>query len=177
MTSLTDTAIDAVTDSQFEGRAGYCQKFVRQVVESVYGKTMYSGMMKPSARESGIAARDMGLTVPVNSKLMPGDILYKLYGSGGYGHVGIYVNDNMIVENSSTRIGRVSGAKGYRTLGQFGKYDIIVRLEQKPRVWAPSSFETDLRAVYQHTLATGDSEALRLLNRFRQRLTDIGVAP
>jgi hypothetical protein len=44
------------------------------------------------------------------------------------GHVGIRVAGNRVAENSTTRVGRVQGAKGFRTLDQFGKVDLIVRL-------------------------------------------------
>lgn len=60
--------------------------------------------------------------------------LVKMVGSGGAGHIGVYVGhvpglgDDLVAENSSTSIGRVSGAKGYRTLEQFGHYDLLGRL-------------------------------------------------
>ena len=63
----------------------------------------------------------------------PGDILFKRYvakNSRGiyYGHVGIYTGNNLVWENSSTTKGRLSGAKGYRTLEQYGTFDVVGRL-------------------------------------------------
>lgn len=60
-----------------------------------------------------------------------GDILFKRFGSGGYGHVGIYAGNMLVAENSSTHVGRIQGAKGYRSLAQFnrdGGVDVIGRL-------------------------------------------------
>ena len=125
MNAIARAAMDAVTDDDFERQAGYCQRFVRQVVQSVVGDR-YDHVWSDSAATTARACRAAGLAV--DGEPQPGDLLYKTAGSGGYGHVGIYVGDGRVAENSSTKIGRVSGAKGYRTLSQFGTVDAIVRL-------------------------------------------------
>lgn len=135
----TNAAISGITDDNIEGEKGYCQKYVRQVTEGVYG-TKFGNYFTSTARESGenfLAAGTgdgfqawAGDSAPAPE---PGDLLYKTHGSGNVGHVGIYVGtvggrDNLVASNSSTSIGRISGAKGYRTLDEFGHYDVLVRL-------------------------------------------------
>lgn len=129
---LAEAAIAAVTDPSVEQRKGFCSRFVRQVVEKVYGNE-YRSLFGASAIETGENFRDAGLTVNATAADVElGDILFKMTGSGGFGHVGIYVGARGVAENSSTSIGRVQGAKGYRTLGQYGHFDSVGRLPEEP---------------------------------------------
>jgi hypothetical protein len=146
MSTIPDTANEplaiaarkAVKDPAFEGKPGYCQRFVRQVMQSIYGRR-YNAYYQDSARETAEEFREHGIGFKPNGDTAyhQGDILYKETGSGGFGHVGIWVgrvNDSdvpLVAENSSTRIGRVSGAKGYRTMAQFnadGGVSWVVRI-------------------------------------------------
>lgn len=130
---LVDAAIAAVTDPNVEQKKGFCSRFVRQVVQKVYGDE-YRSLFGASAIETGHNFRDAGLTVNVTASTIElGDVLFKMTGSGGFGHVGIYVGEKGVAENSSTSIGRVQGAKGYRTLAQYGHFDLVGRIaEEKP---------------------------------------------
>jgi hypothetical protein len=125
---IADAAIAAMNDPSVESKPGYCSRFTRQVVSKVYGEK-YRGLFGASAIDTGKNFRRAGLDVNVDAKqLEPGDILFKMRGSGGFGHVGIYVGDRGVAENSSTSLGRVKGAKGFRTLGQWGQFDLVGRI-------------------------------------------------
>lgn len=126
--TLATTARNALGDPDFEDADGYCQRFVRQCLEAVYGDK-YADYMEPSALLSARSFLASGLGTQNFRVLEVGDILYKVRGSGGFGHTGIYLGDGKgVAENSSTPIGRVQGAKGIRTLRQFGEYQVMVRL-------------------------------------------------
>jgi hypothetical protein len=126
-------ARSAITRREYEIRSGYCSRFARQVVETTHG-TRYSHLFGASATESANLFRRYGYALPRGSSIEPGDLLFKVYDqsgrrvAGGYGHVGIYVGNNLVAENSSTSLGRISGAKGYRTLSQYGYFDVVGRL-------------------------------------------------
>lgn len=136
----SDTAKRAITDRNFELQSGYCSRFVRQVVEATHGKK-YSHLFGASAKISAnlFLASPYGYYWPaekakLGNVIQVGDILFKRNGSGGYGHVGIYVGDvpgvgkQLVAENASATRGRVQGAKGYRTLEQYGSFDVLGRL-------------------------------------------------
>ena len=120
---LVEAALKAVSGSGFSSTAGECQRWVRQVVQSRY-KQQFDGYWRGSAKETAAAFK--GTRYAVTGAPQPGDLLYKT--SGKYGHVGIYVGHGLVAENSSTTIGRVSGARGLRTLARYGRVDILVRL-------------------------------------------------
>lgn len=182
MSLIAEQAVRAVSDQRFEDRPGWCQKWTRQVVEAVAGQR-FAAMMKGSARESGLAAQRLGWTVTGPPR--PGDLLYKITGSGGFGHVGIMVQSGKIAENSSTKIGRIRGAVGYRTLAQFGPYDLIVRLPvRSPSEQAVADawpeLATALRVVYDLVgrLPEPARTTLRAaLNALRAAFTKAGAPP
>jgi cell wall-associated NlpC family hydrolase len=121
-------AAKAVTQDGFTGTVRECQKFVRQVYESTDG-LLYEPFRATTAEGARVAWSGSRFAVAPGRGSVPGDILYKRGTSKDRaGHVGIRVAGNRVAENSSTKIGRVSGAKGFRTLEQFGKIDLIVRL-------------------------------------------------
>jgi hypothetical protein len=126
---IADAAIAAMNDPNIESRPGFCSRFVRQVIAKVYGDK-YRGLFGASAIDTGNSFKRSGLDASVTqqNQLEVGDILFKMRGSGGFGHVGIYVGARGIASNSSTSIGRVSGAKGFRTLGQWGQWDLVGRI-------------------------------------------------
>ena len=124
---LAAAAIKAVTDPAFESRKGFCSRFAREVVASVYGD-LYADLFGPSALATAGDFAQAGLAVEATPKPDPGDILFKTAGAGPFGHVGIFTGDKGVAENSSTSIGRVQGAKGYRLLAQFGPFQEVGRL-------------------------------------------------
>ena len=151
---LAIQAVKALRLPEFESEAGYCQRFVRQVFFSLYGQEYPYSNFAGSALEtmhnfaSTKYARwnNIGSVVPVERvkrMIEPGDYLYKGSAtSGSFGHVGIAFNNNTglstngtvsVAENSSYHTnpahdGNVSGAKGFRTLEEFGSFELLVRL-------------------------------------------------
>lgn len=152
---LIRVALKAIHDPSFEGEPGYCQGFVRQCVQAAFGDK-YDDSMLASATLSGRSLQSKGYTVENRTAVQPGDILYKYERAGRWGHVGIYVgpqevNDTtllylkglprdwyslpLVVENSSTQVGRLDGAKGCRHLnagnyGYWGDWDATIRLPE-----------------------------------------------
>lgn len=127
---IAQAAIDAMNDPNIEAKPGMCSRFVRQVVMKVYGEKV-RGLFGGSAIDTGRRFQKAGLDVNVDANhLEVGDILVKMRGSGGFGHIGIFVGPKGVAENSSTSIGRVSGAKGFRTLGQWGQFDVVARIPE-----------------------------------------------
>jgi hypothetical protein len=126
---LAQAAIDGITDTRTERAPGYCSRWVRQVVEKLY-PGIYDGLFAGSANETGLNFEHAGYGQPAANAgtIQIGDILVKEFAP--FGHIGIYVGEQGVAENSSTRIGRVLGAKGYRTLAQWGRPAIVVRLPQ-----------------------------------------------
>jgi hypothetical protein len=139
--TLADAATAAVTDNHLTNdmpkdpgvkAPGMCSAFVRRVVRKVYG-SKFDHLFGKSARVSGKNFQSTSFARPYGgpASLQVGDLLFKLDGSKGFGHVGIFVGPQGVAENSSTKVGRVSGAKGYRSVQDFGKpdkIDLIVRL-------------------------------------------------
>lgn len=118
----------AVRDRKFVSVSGRCQQFLRQNVQKRYGNK-YDRFHKESATKSMNAWKNSEFAVDPARGSVVGDILYKGPTKGNpHGHVGIRVVGNRVAENSSTSRGRVNGAKGFRTLAEFGKVDLIVRL-------------------------------------------------
>jgi len=109
---------------------GWCQKEQRLVIQQVYGNK-YDAYMKATANLTGRAFQAAGLamTAAQAGTLQVGDILYKCPADlTAYGHVGTFVGNKGVAENSSTSIGRVRGALGYRSVARFGEYQLVVRL-------------------------------------------------
>jgi hypothetical protein len=105
-----------------------CQVFARKCYEQVFGND-FSEIDLGTATLTAISFRQHGYSVPLKHGSRPGDLLYKITGSGGDGHVGIRVAGNMVAENSSVHWDG-SDARGLRTLEEFGNFDIIVRLHE-----------------------------------------------
>lgn len=118
----------ALRDNSFTRVDGRCQQFVRQVIQSTHG-AKYDGYHKATAELSRQAWAKSPYAVAPSRGSVVGDILYKK-GTPGQpaGHVGIRVPGNRVAENASVSRGRVSGAKGYRSLEDFGRVELIVRL-------------------------------------------------
>lgn len=131
---LDQAATKAVTAPGYPTKPGLCQMFVRLTVESIYGKRFDAVIHQGSAKEAAEAFEHDGrYVVPLDHGSVPGDLLYKKHGSGGFGHVGIRVSGNRVAENSSVHITDRGdkNARGFRTLKEFGDFDVIVRLPNK----------------------------------------------
>ena len=128
---LSDAATKAVhAKTGFTKEKSMCQKFTRQVIQSVYG-SKFDKFFKGSAKETGEAfLKDGKYVIDKKRGSVPGDLLYKLDGSGGFGHVGIRVEQNQVAENSVRHYARSGGrdGRGFRSLQEFGDFDLIIRL-------------------------------------------------
>lgn len=126
---LADAAVAGITNPNYEEAPGYCQRFAREVIEGVYG-AKYSPNFQPSAKDTAYALLAAGLAMAADEAgtLQIGDVIYKTTTAGPFGHVGIYVDQSRIAENSSTSIGRVQGAKGFRTPAQWGTPQVVFRI-------------------------------------------------
>ncbi len=133
---LADAAKGALVSPGFASRKGLCQMWNRQVIESVYG-SKYALYRAASAKDAAL----LWLKSPYGfafsylkderGGLQAGDICYKTLGSGGYGHVGIYLGDGTIGENSSYHAhGNDTDARGIRTVALFGAFQVVVRLPE-----------------------------------------------
>jgi hypothetical protein len=129
-----------ILDRSFEIRSGYCSRFVRQVVQKSQG-SRFNHLFGPTSTDTtwrfvraGYAFKWPENKARLGGVIKPGDILFKVkdrFGrpvARGYGHVGIYAGNNLVAENSSTSKGRIQGAKGYRTLAEYGYFDYVGRL-------------------------------------------------
>jgi hypothetical protein len=129
--ALADMAIFGVEKADWAPlEKQWCQKEQRLVIQHVYGDK-FNAYMKASANLTGRAFQAAGLamTAAQAGELQIGDIVYKCPDDlKAYGHVGTFVGVKGIAENSSTSIGRVREALGYRSVAQFGHYDLVVRL-------------------------------------------------
>ena len=154
--TLARTAIKALLNPRFTGIPGRCEQFAREVFEAVYPD--HSEVTKhflATARVSMLSFQDTEYNVweniggidhlfPPQDFLKPGDYLYKGFEtSGPNGHVGIFFHNQdqqgqpvpCVAENSTFHMspgahGNVSGAKGYRSLTEFGPYEMVVRLSE-----------------------------------------------
>ena len=152
---IASKALAALSDPAFDNIPGHCQMFARQVAEAVGGSV--GAAMDAHRAGSALATmqnfqptqynvwENIGASgdAPDPGLLQPGDFLYKgTATSGPYGHVGIYIGPYKlqgqalapcVAENSSWHMqphpaGNISGAKGIRTLSEFGPFEMVVRL-------------------------------------------------
>jgi hypothetical protein len=125
---LARVAKAALTDEDFENDSGMCQKFVRQVVQDIHSGR-FDEFHRGTANASRLAwARSVYAVDPSRGSII-GDILYKA-GTPRQraGHVGIRIAGNRVAENSSVHSNGKHGAKGIRTLEEFGAVSLVVRL-------------------------------------------------
>lgn len=126
--SLAEEAIRAVTANGYETQPGFCQRFVREIIQHCCGDR-YNAYFAPDAVATAHRFEHAGWGLEPERGSKPGDLLYKLSGSGGFGHVGIRVSGNRVAENSHVHYDPdTRDARGFRTLREFGDYDLIVRL-------------------------------------------------
>jgi cell wall-associated NlpC family hydrolase len=125
---LVNMTHKAMHSNRFEKAPRMCLRFVRQVVQAAGGNLAWPVPQGYNAEESRQWFVKHGYAMPEGTEPENGDIVFKAPTEKvPEGHVGIVVSDEKIGENSSTSLGRVDGAKGYRTRKQFGEILTIVR--------------------------------------------------
>jgi hypothetical protein len=127
---IVEAAKAALTAPGFETAPGYCTRWVRQVVQSVTRD--FDAVWGADANITGELLRLAGYAVAVTSQKQPGDILVKFYPP--HGHIGIYVGDGIVAENSPAHYDRHAhpDARGTRTLARWGNTNLIARLPVEP---------------------------------------------
>jgi hypothetical protein len=128
---LAKAALNGLRDARTTHEPHQCEKWARQVKERVYG-AKFSAWQRHNAMMTAMAFKEAGYAVSLASGSKEGDLLYKIYGSGGDGHVGIRLAGNVVAENSSVHWDG-SDARGLRTLAEFGNFDLIIRLSANPK--------------------------------------------
>lgn len=174
-TSLASLAVRRISDGIGPQQKGMCQMWARLTVQALYGNRWDTWLWKSSARKAGfafLAAHKAG-QLPGGAKVIQtgdpadthvGDLLYRTSGSDTFGHVMIRVEGNRVAENSSTGIGRVHGALGYRPLSSV-RFDMAVRLPDPAAGDRQLTARDLLGEVY--AAAQGQDEVIATLNRFR----------
>lgn len=172
---LARVAVEAVyRGSEYPTKKSNCQAFVRECVEAAHGGDVSEKIRAGSARLSAQLWRSLGWGFSASELssqggLQEGDVLYKTEGSGGYGHAGIAVRREgrwQVAENSSTPVGRVRGALGFRTLSQFGAFQFIGRLPRSITTTGSNDLAStgaasgDTRPKPQLILAVKEGEAI-----------------
>ena len=154
--AIAEQAVKALRLPNFTAAPGRCEQFARQVFESLYPDyTPITRHFLATARVSMESFRDTVYNVSGNNGvtrgkslegafLRPGDYLYKgNLTSGPSGHVGIFFHNvgadglpvGSVAENSTYHMapgsdGNISGAKGIRTLTEFGAFEMVVRMTE-----------------------------------------------
>lgn len=130
---IAESARNALTARGFETRPGWCQRWVKQVLLSAGISSEMAVEGAPSARAAFERYERLGLAMPKGTMAQIGDILYKVNPNDGkYGHVGIYVGNLEVAENSSAHWnGERPDARGKRGLRSYPSYR-VVRLWEMP---------------------------------------------
>jgi hypothetical protein len=118
-------AVAALTSNDSPRDAGMCQMWARLAYEKGVGKLWEFAHMG-KARLACLAFKNTRYVVPTRAELRGGDVLYKQGFTGGFGHVGIYLDGAMVAENSTIH-DTTGDARGLRTLKEFGAYTLAVR--------------------------------------------------
>lgn len=135
MSKLADVALARMKSGMGEREPGYCQRWVRQCCQFIYGGK-YNRWWQASAKDTATQFLNHPpegvIVLKTNrvSKTRLGDLLYCTEGHGGFGHVGIRIPGNRVAENSVRKADRTHGAIGTCPLADFG-FDVVVRLPEK----------------------------------------------
>lgn len=119
-------ALHCLTAVGYVKKPHRCEQFVREVAQAHFVQ-QYSEFWSDTARNTGLRFKNSEYAVPLEQGSVPGDLLFKLNGSGGDGHVGIRIEGNRVAENSSVHWNGTD-ARGTRSMKEFGHFDVIVRL-------------------------------------------------
>lgn len=117
----------ALTAPKFEKRPGWCQRWVKQVLYSAGVPVRLVNEGAESARDAFEKYKDAGLVMPSGTVANIGDLLYKVRARDGrFGHVGIYVGNGNVAENSSAHFnGTRPDARGTRDISNFPGYRVV----------------------------------------------------
>lgn len=128
--NIVQSAVSGLSATWTESIAGFCSRWVRQVMgNATGGKTnrLFGSSAKASEKLWQAAGMSHSLASLGGAKgLKPGDVLFQGFGSGGYGHVGIYLGNGKVAENS-TRYGGKGDARGVTDLASFGTITSVGR--------------------------------------------------
>jgi cell wall-associated NlpC family hydrolase len=128
---LEAQALVAIHDEDFEGAPGWCQRFVRQIIQKLYGH-QFDKYFEATADQTMEQWRSSPYAVAPKHGSVPGDILFwRETEHRKNGHVAIRVHNNKVAENSTVHKHNPRGSKGYRLLSQLEEPDLIVRLPEK----------------------------------------------
>lgn len=120
----------ALTDDAFVREPGMCQKFVRQVVQSVAGGK-FDALWRGTADKTARAFLHTKFAHIGAGFGEPGDLLY-WFGSGRQtaGHAAINLDGQRIAQNSITdKWDKASGNKGTRLISTMRAPDLVVKLD------------------------------------------------
>lgn len=124
---IADNAVKGLTGTAWPKTGGWCQKWVRITLEHAHG-AKFSRFMRSSAKLTAAAFLASPYVIDPRKGTLPGDIGYKVNGSGGFGHVGIRGWGNVMLENTSWNGDGDGDARTARSLKEWGKADVWVRL-------------------------------------------------
>lgn len=129
---LAGRALEAIRSDRYTSVCGECQKFTRQVVQSLYGSQFDQWLWKDSAHLAAMAWAGSPYDVAPSRGSVVGDILYWFATPNNpFGHVAIRVAGNQIAENSTRHAYGRNGCKGLTSIVTVRPYQLIVRLPEK----------------------------------------------
>ena len=129
--TLAGRAIEAIKSPKYPNKCGYCQMFVRLVVQSLYGSQFDKWLWKESAHLAAEAFKESPYYVHPSHGSVIGDILYwSATANNPFGHVAIRIPGNMIAENSTRHAFTQYACKGTASLHGIRPYQVIVRLPE-----------------------------------------------
>lgn len=130
---IADAALRLIDRKGVVNGRSKCSKFARFAVGAAYKQDPYGGKFGGYfGGTANISAKNFEnssykVRLKPGEKPQVGDLLFKYDNKSG--HVGIYIGDNQVAENSTSRYTRhTDGYKGIRDLDKFGKIDVVVRL-------------------------------------------------
>lgn len=136
--TIVKTGMNALTSAWAESAPGFCSRFVRQVFDKAFGGR-FQRLFGASAIETEKLWQQAGLTKSLQQLggmqgLKAGDVLFQGFGSGGYGHTGIYAGNGMVMENST----RGAGGKMMTPIANWGAITSVGRLPSQDEDDAPT---------------------------------------
>ena len=125
---IARAAVQGLTAGWAESIPGYCSRFVRQVFNQVLGPQTQK-LFGSSAINTEKVWKAQGLTrtlaeIGGKAALKAGDVLFQGFGSGGYGHTGVYVGNGMVAQNTTA----AGGGKKLLPLSSFGTITSVGRI-------------------------------------------------
>lgn len=155
--SVVRSAVGGLTGGWTEAIAGFCSRWVRQVMSQATGGKS-NKLFGSTAAISEKIWKSAGLTKTLaelggTGGLKAGDVLFQGFGSGGAGHVGIYLGNGKVAENS-TRYGS-GDARGVTDLAHFGTITSVGRYPGMGNTSDPSRLgvPANIRAAKEQMLA------------------------